>query len=47
MTNCQDIAVIELVQRGLRARNLPASVHASFLERRITHFQALVAQALT
>jgi choline monooxygenase len=45
-TNRQDIAVIERVQRGLNARNLPPAVYASHLESRIQHFQGLVMRAL-
>jgi choline monooxygenase len=46
-TNRQDIAAVERVQRGLAARGLPAGVHASFLECRIGHFEAMVSRALT
>ena len=45
-TNKQDIAVVERVQRGLRARGLPAAVHSDLRESRITHFETLVARAL-
>jgi hypothetical protein len=45
-TNKQDIAVVERVQRGLRARGLPAAVHSDLRESRITHFEKLVAAAL-
>jgi choline monooxygenase len=45
-TNKQDIAVVERVQRGLRARGLPAAVHSDLRESRITHFEGLVAAAL-
>ena len=45
-TNQQDIGVVTRVQRGLRARGLPAGVHASFLESRIGHFEQMVARAL-
>jgi choline monooxygenase len=45
-TNKQDIAVVERVQRGLRARGLPAAVHSDLRESRITHFEKLVAGAL-
>ena len=45
-TNKQDIAVVERVQRGLRARGLPAAVHSDLRESRITHFETLVAAAL-
>jgi hypothetical protein len=45
-TNQQDIAVVSRVQRGLRARGLPAGVHSSFLECRIHHFEELVCRAL-
>jgi phenylpropionate dioxygenase-like ring-hydroxylating dioxygenase large terminal subunit len=45
-TNKQDIAVVERVQRGLRARGLPAAVHSDLRESRITHFKTLVARAL-
>jgi phenylpropionate dioxygenase-like ring-hydroxylating dioxygenase large terminal subunit len=45
-TNRQDIGVVTRVQRGLRARGLPAGVHSSFLERRIGHFQQMVRRAL-
>jgi phenylpropionate dioxygenase-like ring-hydroxylating dioxygenase large terminal subunit len=45
-TNRQDIAVVTRVQRGLRARGLPAGVHSSFLECRIGHFQQMVRRAL-
>jgi hypothetical protein len=45
-TNKQDIAVVERVQQGLRARGLPAGVHSSFLECRIGHFERMVAREL-
>ncbi len=45
-TNQQDIGVVTKVQRGLRARGLPAGVHASFLECRIGHFERMVSRAL-
>ena len=45
-TNKQDIAVVERVQRGLRARGLPAGVHADVLEQRIAHFESLVVRQL-
>jgi choline monooxygenase len=45
-TNQQDIGVVTRVQRGLRARGLPAGVHSSFLEVRIGHFERMVAEAL-
>jgi phenylpropionate dioxygenase-like ring-hydroxylating dioxygenase large terminal subunit len=45
-TNQQDIGVVTRVQRGLRARGLPAGVHASFLESRIGHFEKMVSRAL-
>ncbi len=40
-TNGQDIAVVERVQRGLRAPGLPTGVHSSRLEGRIGHFESL------
>jgi phenylpropionate dioxygenase-like ring-hydroxylating dioxygenase large terminal subunit len=40
-TNKQDIAVVERVQRGLRAPGLPAGIHSQRLEQRIGHFEAL------
>jgi choline monooxygenase len=46
-TNKQDIAVVERVQRGLRARGLAAAVHCAPREARITHFERRVARALT
>jgi len=46
-TNKQDIAVVERVQRGLRARGLGAAVHCAPREARITHFERRVAAALT
>lgn len=46
-TNKQDIAVVERVQRGLRARGLPGGVHADMLEGRIAHFERMVVAALT
>ena len=46
-TNKQDIAVVERVQRGLRARGLAAAVHCAPREARITHFERRVAAALT
>lgn len=45
-TNKQDIAVVERVQRGLRARGLPAGVHSDVLEGRIGHFEQMVVRAL-
>ena len=45
-TNQQDIGVVTRVQRGLRARELPAGVHASFLECRIGYFEQMVCRAL-
>jgi hypothetical protein len=45
-TNRQDIAVVERVQRGLRARGLPAGVHSSFLECRIGPFEQMVTREL-
>jgi hypothetical protein len=45
-TNGQDIGVVTRLQRGLRARGLPAGVHSSFLECRIGHFQQMVRRAL-
>jgi phenylpropionate dioxygenase-like ring-hydroxylating dioxygenase large terminal subunit len=45
-TNKQDIAVVERVQRGLRARGLRAAVHCDLREARITHFEKLVAAYL-
>jgi phenylpropionate dioxygenase-like ring-hydroxylating dioxygenase large terminal subunit len=45
-TNKQDIAVVERVQRGLRARGLPAGVHSDVLEGRIGHFERMVVSAL-
>jgi phenylpropionate dioxygenase-like ring-hydroxylating dioxygenase large terminal subunit len=45
-TNKQDIAVVERVMRGLRARGLPAGVHADMLEGRIAHFERQVVDAL-
>src|SRR6185503_5488685 len=45
-TNKQDIAVVERVQQGLRARGLPAGVHSSFLECRIGHFERMVSREL-
>lgn len=45
-TNQQDIAAVEMVQKGLRARGLPAGYHAAFLESRIGHFGKLVRRAL-
>ncbi|HXU74624.1 MAG TPA: aromatic ring-hydroxylating dioxygenase subunit alpha [Polyangia bacterium] len=45
-TNKQDIAVVERVQRGLRARGLPPAVHSDLREARITHFEKLVAAAI-
>lgn len=45
-TNAQDIAAVTRVQRGLRARGLPAGVHSFFLETRIGHFERMVARAL-
>jgi choline monooxygenase len=46
-TNRQDIGAVTRVQQGLRARGLPAGVHASFLECRLAHFERLVSRALT
>jgi choline monooxygenase len=40
-TNKQDIAVVERVQRGLRAPGLPAGIHSNRLEARIGHFEAM------
>jgi choline monooxygenase len=40
-TNLQDIAVVERVQRGLRARGLPPGVHSEVLEGRIGHFEKM------
>jgi hypothetical protein len=34
------------VQRGLRARGLPAGVHADVLEQRIAHFESMVVRQL-
>jgi len=45
-TNRQDIAVVERVQRGLRARGLPAGVHSDVLEGRIGHFERVWAREL-
>src|SRR5437879_1773624 len=45
-TNQQDIGVVTRVQRGLRARGLPAGAHSSFLECRIGHFEQMVSHAL-
>jgi choline monooxygenase len=45
-TNQQDIGVVTRVQRGLRARTLPAGVHSSFLESRIGHFEQMVSRTL-
>lgn len=45
-TNQQDIGVVTRVQRGLRARELPPGLHASFLECRIGHFEQMVCHAL-
>jgi phenylpropionate dioxygenase-like ring-hydroxylating dioxygenase large terminal subunit len=45
-TNKQDIAVVERVQRGLRARGLPGGVHSDVLEARIAHFERQVVEAL-
>jgi choline monooxygenase len=45
-TNRQDIAVVTRVQRGLHAPGLPPSVHSSFLECRIHHFEEMVCKAL-
>ncbi len=45
-TNRQDIGVVERVQRGLRARGLPRSVHSNMREARVTHFEHMVAAAL-
>ena len=44
-TNQQDIGVVTRVQRGLRARGLPAGAHSSFLECRIGHFEEMVSHA--
>jgi choline monooxygenase len=45
-TNRQDIAVVERVQRGLRARRLAPAVHAGVRELRITHFEEMVRRAM-
>ena len=45
-TNQQDIGVVTRVQRGLHAKGYPGSVHASFLEVRIHHFEQMVSCAL-
>jgi choline monooxygenase len=45
-TNRQDMAVVERVQRGLNATGLPAGIHASMLECRISHFERRVTRAL-
>src|SRR5262249_3580938 len=45
-TNRQDIAVVERVMRGLRARGLPPGVHSDFLESRIAHFERQVVREL-
>jgi phenylpropionate dioxygenase-like ring-hydroxylating dioxygenase large terminal subunit len=45
-TNKQDLAIVERVMRGLRARGLPAGVHAEMLEGRIAHFESQVVRAL-
>jgi phenylpropionate dioxygenase-like ring-hydroxylating dioxygenase large terminal subunit len=45
-TNHQDIGAVTRVQRGLRARGLPAGVHSCFLETRIGHFERMVCRAL-
>ncbi len=45
-TNKQDIAVVERVQRGLRARGLGPAVLSDPREARISHFEKLVAAAL-
>jgi choline monooxygenase len=46
-TNKQDIAIVERVQRGLRARGLPAGVHSDMLEGRIAHFERQVVRELS
>jgi phenylpropionate dioxygenase-like ring-hydroxylating dioxygenase large terminal subunit len=45
-TNKQDIGVVTRVQRGLRARTLPAGIHSNHLEARIGHFERMVAREL-
>jgi choline monooxygenase len=47
MTNRQDIAVVERVQRGLRARGLPQAVHSGLHEARVTHFEKMIEYALS
>jgi choline monooxygenase len=42
----QDNAVVERVQRGLRARGLPPAVHSELREARVTHFETMVAAAM-
>ena len=46
-TNLQDIAVVTRVQEGLHAKGLPTPIHASFLEKRISHFERMVARAMS
>jgi choline monooxygenase len=46
-TKQQDIAVVERVQRGLRARGLPSAVHGIPREERVTHFERLVQAAMS
>jgi phenylpropionate dioxygenase-like ring-hydroxylating dioxygenase large terminal subunit len=45
-TNRQDIAIVERVQRGLRARGLPSGIHSNLLEARIAHFERMVVEQL-
>ncbi len=45
-TNRQDIAIVERVQRGLRARGLPSGIHSNMLEARIAHFEQMVVRTL-
>ncbi|MCA9772351.1 MAG: hypothetical protein KC466_08075, partial [Myxococcales bacterium] len=45
-TNRQDIGIVERLQRGLRARGLPAGVIATGMEGRVAHFERMVCRAL-
>ena len=45
-TNKEDIPILERVQRGLKARDLPPFVYASRLEQRVYHFQSMVKRAM-
>lgn len=45
-TNRQDIGAVERLQRGLRARGLPAGIISPGMEGRIAHFERMVCAAL-